>query len=239
MAREKHYLNLTWQDPESGDARVRDYPLPVTIGRDSSNAVVLPGSGVSRQHCHIDVEADEVFISDLGSSNGTILNGEAVKKSKLSEGDELQIGDITLTVSFSISRRATTMDNLFDALIEGEAEATITLRSLKKKDLFADIEMPEISSPGEEPIEASKIKTSELTQPESLSGEQLKDFLSHGLQQDIEQDIAPDIDRMTRDVRTEHADAMKKLQSQANEKHAEPQGAIDKLLATLRRLFGG
>ena len=238
MAREKHYLNLTWQDPQSGDARVRDYPLPVTIGRDSSNAVVLPGGGVSRQHCHIDVEDGDVFITDLNSSNGTILNGEPVSKSILSEGDELTIGDITLTVSFSTSRRATTMDNLFDALTEGEAEATITLRSLKKKDLFAELDAPKASDPtGELPSE-SKIKTSELPR-ETLAGEDLKDFLSHGLQKNIDQDIAPDIDHMTSDMRKEHATAMKKLQDKAEAKNAEPQGVVNKFLASLRRLFGG
>jgi predicted component of type VI protein secretion system len=235
MASDKRYLNLTWIDPESGASRVRDYPLPLTIGRDTGNEVVLPTAGVSRQHCQIEADGDEVIVTDLNSSNGTFVNGEQISRSTLSEGDELTIGDLTLKISFSITRRATSMDNLFDALTEGEAEATITLKSLKTKDLFADIESPKITKP----IEENKIQTSELHQPPALSGDELKEFLGGKLQKDIEKDIAPDVEQVTSDMRREHDTAMRKLQDKAEVQNAAPEGAINKFLASLRRLFGG
>ena len=235
MANEKSYLNLSWTDPQTGASRTRDLKLPVTIGRDKGNAFVLPTAGVSRKHCRIEWEGDEAIITDLESSNGTFLNGEQISKSTLSEGDTLTIGDISLAVTFS-ERRATStsMDNLFDALSEGEAEATITLKSLKKKDLFAELETPSVT----QPLPDGKSQTSEMPR-ETLSGTELKEFLSHGLQEDIDQDIAPDIDEVTSDMRNEHAEAMWKLQKKAEEKNAEPVGALNKFLATLRRLFGG
>ena len=235
MSTEKRFLNLTWQDPTSGDSKVRDYPLPVTLGRDKGNSVVLPGGGISRQHCEIRVEGSDVLVKDLGSSNGTFVNGNQITETILGEGDELTIGDIVLTVSFSTSRRATSMENLFDALTEGEAEATITLKSLKTKDLFADLD----SQKDSKPIEQSSIQTTELPSRDTLSGAELKDFLSHGLQDDIDKDISPDIDKMTADVRQEHMQAMQKLQNEADAKNAEPEGALGKFMASLRRLFGG
>ena len=64
----------------------------VGIGRDSSNAVQLHDTEVSRRHAEI-LRADDVFtVMDLNSSNGTFVNGQRLSQQQLESGDHLQIG---------------------------------------------------------------------------------------------------------------------------------------------------
>lgn len=59
--------------------------------------------GVSRRHAHIYQRGGELFISDLGSSNGTTLNGTALQPGEvyqLRDGDEIILGRMMLWVNF-------------------------------------------------------------------------------------------------------------------------------------------
>lgn len=48
------------------------------IGRSNNCDLVMALEGVSRQHCQIDVEEGNIFVTDLGSTNGVLINGEKV-----------------------------------------------------------------------------------------------------------------------------------------------------------------
>lgn len=68
---------------------------PATIlGRAEDSDLVLNDPGVSRQHARFDVNANggPVLLVDLGSTNGTLLNGEQVRSSILQDGDRIDIG---------------------------------------------------------------------------------------------------------------------------------------------------
>jgi cell division protein FtsL len=68
----------------------------VTIGRDSSNDIVLNGPTLSRFHCGFFSEAQAIYIEDYRSTNGTRVNGKAVasgKSLRLQDGDEILISD--------------------------------------------------------------------------------------------------------------------------------------------------
>jgi two-component system NtrC family sensor kinase len=62
------------------------------LGRDASNAVQLHDTEVSRQHAEIRRVADGYALVDLGSSNGTFVNGRRVHEHPLSSGDQVQVG---------------------------------------------------------------------------------------------------------------------------------------------------
>lgn len=62
------------------------------IGRSSELEMVLIEDMVSRHHAKITTTNDEIFIEDLGSTNGTFVNGEKITKTKLKEGDRILIG---------------------------------------------------------------------------------------------------------------------------------------------------
>jgi len=72
----------------------------IKIGSLSSCHLRLEGSGVSRIHAVIEVASPtEMTIIDLGSDNGTFVNGERVNKSPLKLGDRIGIGSVTLVVT--------------------------------------------------------------------------------------------------------------------------------------------
>jgi pSer/pThr/pTyr-binding forkhead associated (FHA) protein len=54
--------------------------------------MVLVEDMVSRRHAKITVTGDQIFIQDLGSTNGTFVNGEKIKRARLQEGDRILIG---------------------------------------------------------------------------------------------------------------------------------------------------
>ena len=63
------------------------------LGRDASAFVVLAGAGVSRRHAELRSTDGRVWVRDLDSLNGTLVNGVPVGERELRAGDRLQVGD--------------------------------------------------------------------------------------------------------------------------------------------------
>jgi hypothetical protein len=80
----------------SGKYQGGEYPLAdsgeLVIGRSSDLDMVLIEDMVSRKHAKITLAPGQITISDLGSTNGTFVNGEKVKRTRLKEGDRILIG---------------------------------------------------------------------------------------------------------------------------------------------------
>jgi adenylate cyclase len=66
------------------------------IGRSQENEICIIDSSVSRQHAEITVKGNQITIKDLGSRNGTYLNGQRINESRLNPGDCIRCGDIEL-----------------------------------------------------------------------------------------------------------------------------------------------
>ena len=74
----------------------------ITIGRDTDNDVVVDNKLASRHHAMIQKIKDAYFIKDVGSTNGTFINGVRIpneKYVKLNLGDKISIGNMSLVVS--------------------------------------------------------------------------------------------------------------------------------------------
>ena len=73
---------IAWTDPHTGVTRefVLQKGATATIGRSSSNDIHIPEQHVSRQHAVISYRSDTFVISDLGSANGTFVNGIKIKE---------------------------------------------------------------------------------------------------------------------------------------------------------------
>jgi pSer/pThr/pTyr-binding forkhead associated (FHA) protein len=70
-----------------------------TLGRAPRADFIVDASLVSRLHCRLTVrDNDALEVEDLGSTNGTFVNGRKIRRAQLNEGDELGIGRVTLKV---------------------------------------------------------------------------------------------------------------------------------------------
>ena len=84
-----------------GKLRGKEYPLEDgenILGRDPECSVHFPVQGVSKQHMSITVTGDVAYVKDLGSSNGTFLNGKIVKRGTVKSGDKIALPDSILQV---------------------------------------------------------------------------------------------------------------------------------------------
>src|SRR5262249_17017682 len=78
---------------ESGK-RVQVSETAVTIGRSPDQTLVILDTSVSRRHARISIVSGEVVVEDLGSTNGTFVNGVRVKvPCKLAHGSAIKVGD--------------------------------------------------------------------------------------------------------------------------------------------------
>lgn len=72
--------------------------VPIVIGRLPECGVVLGDTNVSRRHAEVALDDGEVVVTDLGSTNGTFVNGRRVTRATVRPGDELSIGTSRLRV---------------------------------------------------------------------------------------------------------------------------------------------
>jgi pSer/pThr/pTyr-binding forkhead associated (FHA) protein len=89
-------LLLVKRGPNAGSTFLLDAE-ETTVGRNTDSAVFLDDVTVSRAHAVFDRrQGGEWFVRDVGSLNGTYVNGEQVDQTKLASGDEVQIGRFKL-----------------------------------------------------------------------------------------------------------------------------------------------
>jgi serine phosphatase RsbU (regulator of sigma subunit) len=85
---------------EADGTPIQRHPLDGTtlvVGRVAPAAIVLDGSAVSRRHCMLDRAGDQVTIIDLGSTNGTFVDGLRIQQPVvLADGARIQVGPHTL-----------------------------------------------------------------------------------------------------------------------------------------------
>ncbi len=67
-----------------------------TIGRRSHNDVVIDNLAVSGEHAVIFTSGADTYLEDLGSTNGTTINGQPIKKHRLQNGDVIEVGKYRL-----------------------------------------------------------------------------------------------------------------------------------------------
>jgi pSer/pThr/pTyr-binding forkhead associated (FHA) protein len=117
----------------SGKYQGAEFPLAdspeIIVGRSSDVDMVLVEDMVSRRHARLEC-IDEISIEDLGSTNGTFVNGERIKRSKLQEGDRVLIGTsiikVVLADSLALapsSRRRTAKPSVSRNQVRGMAGA--------------------------------------------------------------------------------------------------------------------
>ena len=103
---------LIFTDEQFG-GRVYEFALPkTTIGRGDHNTLTIRDNAVSQTHCEILVFGPEVIVRDLGSSNGTVVNGVRLHNQQrpLLAGQIVKFGSITARLELEESSSDTATD---------------------------------------------------------------------------------------------------------------------------------
>jgi len=81
------------------DGKVSEFPLTgrTTLGRHPANTLRLADREVSKEHAVIERAGNTYLVKDLGSSNGTYVNGRRIREHRLKDGDEITLGNSRLT----------------------------------------------------------------------------------------------------------------------------------------------
>ncbi|MDJ0521211.1 MAG: FHA domain-containing protein [Planctomycetota bacterium] len=78
----------------------RDHALGAgecVVGRDAGATFTLEDNLASRRHFKVVAEAGAWYVEDLGSTNGTLVNGQRAQRQRLGDGDVIQAGNTRLT----------------------------------------------------------------------------------------------------------------------------------------------
>jgi pSer/pThr/pTyr-binding forkhead associated (FHA) protein len=105
----------------------------LTIGRKPDNDIQIDNLAVSGKHCLIITILDDSFLEDLGSTNGTYVNGKLVKKHALKDGDVVAIGKHELKY---VNENATADDDEFEKTMiikPGSASAAVAAAQAAEK----------------------------------------------------------------------------------------------------------
>jgi diguanylate cyclase (GGDEF)-like protein len=75
---------------------ILDKRRPIEVGRDTGCALLLTDASVSRRHARLAFVDGALRVEDLGSRNGTRVNGKDVREARLRPGDRLEVGNVSL-----------------------------------------------------------------------------------------------------------------------------------------------
>ena len=129
----------------SGKYQGGEFPLPesgeIVIGRSSELDMVLVEDMVSRRHAKISVHDGDIFLEDLGSTNGSFVNGEKITRTKLAEGDRILIGTSIIKVvasdgSGSVKEAQANMDAVASARPSAASTMTGSIAEVALPDLL-------------------------------------------------------------------------------------------------------
>ena len=130
------------------DGERRDLLLPeamTVVGRRPDCDLRIPARDVSRRHCELAVGENELRVKDLGSSNGTFVNGQRVAEKVLAPGDRLRVGPVVFVVQIDGKPKE----------IEPVIAPPILEEPDEVGDTIAPLEQPEPSEPAK-PAKAPK-----------------------------------------------------------------------------------
>ena len=121
----------------SGQQDCDVFALMISIGRDATNAIALQDSELSRKHCVIEEVEGSWRVRDLGSRNGTKVNGASIASHALVNGDTVQIGSHTLRFVEEVVPRASSLSSPHpeSSTREGPQEPTAAYQIAEAQDL--------------------------------------------------------------------------------------------------------
>ena len=116
----------------------------LTIGRNPGNDILIDNVGVSRQHAVIKASGDRATVEDLGSANGTFVNGQKITSHELKDGDEILVLKHRLVFRVPKEAAAPKAEIATDA---GQETMFIDLTAIAQAATGKPLSRPEASAP--------------------------------------------------------------------------------------------
>ena len=107
----------------------QDLDLPITVGREEGNDIQLNDERISRFHSKIQLDHDRMVLTDLGSTNGTKVNGEDIQLRILRYGDLISVGRSVLL----FGSREQIAKRLQDLRLNSSSDESVTDNSMGSK----------------------------------------------------------------------------------------------------------
>lgn len=162
-------LGDNWQlvalSPELGDLSI-PVGTSLRIGRQETNDVVLASPRISRQHAKLNRIGDKLYIQDLGSANGTFVNGDRMTSEayRLQQGDELAFAELAFVVTQQDDMDADALVDAITQLTDNSAPLDSTADTPQGNDNNVDVRPVTVTAPSE-PLMPVDIDTTRDTLP--------------------------------------------------------------------------
>ena len=121
---------------DNGEVLENEFPLdklPLVLGRGSKCNLRVVDRWASRRHCEIARNNEAIIVRDLGSRNGTLVNGRHITVTSLKPGDRLTVGMTTFFVSPNSHKSGSSADSSTLVLDDSAAEARQTAEKVSKQ----------------------------------------------------------------------------------------------------------
>ena len=121
---------------DNGEVLENEFPLdklPLVLGRGSECNLRVVDRWASRRHCEIARNNESIIVRDLGSRNGTLINGRHINVTSLNPGDKLTVGMTTFVVSPDNHKSGSGADSSTLVLDDSAAEARQTAKEISKQ----------------------------------------------------------------------------------------------------------
>ncbi len=122
----------------------------LSVGRDATNAVQVHDTEVSRRHAEIRRQGKVCLLTDLGSSNGTFVNGNRVQEHELHSGDRVQVGGTLMLFTDPADSAEKDLSDKVDIVardLSGEGSRIVRAMSQKEGSDLLSLDLTEAPSP--------------------------------------------------------------------------------------------
>jgi two-component system NtrC family sensor kinase len=116
----------------------------VSLGREAANVIQLHDTEISRRHAELRHQGNAWIVADLGSSNGTYVNGDRIRLHELTSGDRLQIGRTLMLFTDPGDAAAEDLSSKIDIVRSAIDDGSRIVRSISQKE-NSEIFGPEIT----------------------------------------------------------------------------------------------
>ena len=155
--------------------------LPVHVGRGDEAKFRVQKDSVSRRHCEFFLMDDAVFVRDLGSTNGTLVDGERIAASvatAVPPGTEIRVGVIAFRVDYESTAVSAVVEPRGDGTVPMAATADVreTLEPAAEPEPVAEFDLPEAAAEPAGESSGFNFLGGEAAEPESGGDDKLDDF---------------------------------------------------------------